>query len=184
MLFRSALSLIADHASRYSRVGALVVLSAGVLGVAGCGDDGPTGGADAAVGTYTLVQTSVNGQVDNAAPFLLLSETFEGFQFELNVNSSTMTVRSNNTFTSTSVVTFTVDGEGAPETIIENGTWSVSGNTYTFIANDDPQDPTPVEDRTTTAQLTGGNTLTLTEQFDDDDDPTTADVIFIATYRK
>ena len=185
MLFRSALSLVSDRATRYSRFGALVVLSAGVIGMAGCGDDdGPTGGASAAVGTYTLVQTTTDGEVDNTAPFLIFSQTVDGFDFEFRVNSSTLTVRSNNTFTSTAVVTFTVDGEGSPETITDNGTWSANGNTYTFITNDDPQDPTPVADRTTTATFSGGNTLTLTERFDDDDDPSTADLVFTAVYRK
>lgn len=56
--------------------------------------------------------------------------------------------------------------------------------TITFIANDDPQDPQTVADRTTTATFSAGNTISLSELVDHDDDPATADVIFSATYRK
>lgn len=156
------------------------------LALTACGDDddGPTGGGGVA-GTYNIVSATGLEGTDTSAPFLLLDETIEGFTFRLEIVSGAMTLNGNGTFAGTQTMRTTLNGVPETSTETDAGTYTVSGSTITLVANDDPTDPDDNDpaDRTTSATLSGGNTLTFSEPVDLDDDGE-ADATFTLVARK
>jgi len=118
-----------------------------------CGDDDPTGpGADSIEGVWKAV-TNTTSYGSLTSPDSTDVTTFG------TVIQFTLTINDDNTWSAVFVV--------AGETESDSGTWSVSGNTITIKAPDEPD--------TSSDFVVSGNTLTLTSS-ETIDDYTTWDV--------
>ena len=169
-----------------ARRAAALLMTAASLGLTACGDDddGPTGGSGVA-GTYTIVSATGLEGTDNTAPFLLVNETIENVNFTIELVSGSVSLASNGRYTATQQMRTTIAGTPSTETQASAGAYTVSGSTVTFVADYDPADPddNDVADRTSTAAYSGGNTLTLSEPVDLDEDGV-ADATFSIVARK
>src|SRR5215208_96155 len=138
------------------------------LGAAACGGDS-TGSS----GTrYNVVSISVNGVTDNSAPFLIAEGTDPDFgEYKFEVVSAYIELIGNNRYRVVSDVNAILGGAPFPfDDTPEEGTYSVSGNTYTFTPSDDSESPY-------TATLSNGNTLTYTDQFESVDGTLTLTIV-------
>src|SRR5215208_7020799 len=137
------------------------------LGAAACGGDS-TGSSGT---SYNVVSISVNGVTDNSAPFLIAEGTDPDFgEYKFEVVSAYIELIGNNRYRVVSDVNAILGGAPFPfDDTPEEGSYSVSGNSYTFNPDDDDTPPF-------TAMLSGGNTLTFSEVFDTPDTPLTVTV--------
>lgn len=160
-----------------ARRAAVLLATAASLGLTACGDDdddGPTG-SSGITGTYTIVSATGLAGTDNSAPFVLIDQVVLGSDVLVELLSGSRTLSSNGRYTGTQEFRFTFGGEIDPDLSgpdPDAGSYTVSGNTVTFVEDDDPNDPDDnnAADRTTTATFTGGNTLTVAEPVDLDGD--------------
>jgi len=120
----------------------ILMLSLSLLMFSACGDDDPTGpGVDSIVGVWKAetFTTSYGSLTSPDSTEVIPFGTDTDFQF-------TLTINDDNTWSSVFVVL------GITES--DSGTWSVSGNTITIKAPDEPDD--------TDEFSVSGDTLTLT----------------------
>ena len=147
------------------------------LGAAGCGDDDDPIGPSA--GRFNIVSIAVGGTTDNAAPFLIAEGTdpdLGTYRFE--ITSGYIEILNNNRYRAFMDLNAQFGGSTFPfNDLTEEGTVTVSGNTYTFDPDETPADP---DDDTTpfSATLSNGNTLTFTEEVSDfNDEPVTMTIV-------
>lgn len=148
---------------RVAATAAVLTLS---LGAAACGgDDGPD------TTRYNFVSISVNGVTDNTPPFLVAEGTDETLgDYKLEIASGYLDLVGSNRYRVVADINAMLGGTPFPfDDTPEEGSYSVSGTTYTFNPDDDDLEPF-------TATLTGGNTLTFSETFETPEDPLTVTV--------
>jgi len=120
-----------------------LAMAALVIGVTAC--DSSTDPEDAIVGTYTL-RTVNGGQV----PFIV----FQDATYKLEILSSTLVVRDNNTWTETASLRETENAAVTTSTTVVSGTYTMNGNTATFTDGDGDS---------LTSAFSGSDTLTTTD---------------------
>ena len=145
------------------------------FGAAACGDD-PN---ESRTQRFNIVSIGLGGTTDNTAPFLIAEGTdpiLGTYKFE--IASGYIELLDNNRYRAFMDFNATLGGQPFPfDETPEEGTYMVSGNSYTFDPAETPSDP---DDDTTpfTATLSGGNTLTFTEEVTDlNDEPVTLTIV-------
>jgi hypothetical protein len=131
------------NTSKTVRLAVLYLVASSIVGMSACGSSSTAPAVDASaavVGAYTLKTVDGSNLPAPLKDMGVVAGTF---------TSGTVTLSSNGTYTSSLNYTLT---NGTPGTSPSTGTYSVSGNTVTFVAAGSPN---------TVATFSGGNTLTV-----------------------